>query len=73
VLRLLKSRHPDGAASASLYDAAREQAYLERVVAPPLGPHYLDLRWTVALTRAFLEGVARRSVLCACLWRFLLP
>ena len=65
VLRLLKERHPDaagaGAAAAlSLYDAARERTYLERVVGPLLGSHYLDLGWTVPVTRAFLEGVATR-------------
>lgn len=62
-LRLLKERHPDAARAASaLYDAAREQAYLERVVGPALGVQYVDLGWTVPVTRAFLEGVAARCV-----------
>lgn len=65
VLRLLKERHPDavgaGAASA-LYDAAREREYLERVAGPALGFQYVDLGWTVPVTREFLEGVAARCV-----------
>lgn len=64
VLRLLKERHVEAAPPppASLYDAARERAYLKRVVAPALGAHYIDLGWTVAVTRRFLEGVASRCV-----------
>lgn len=64
VLRLLKERHPDAAPASSppalYYDTARDRAFLERVVGPLLGTHYIDLSWTVPLTRGFLEGVATR-------------
>lgn len=62
VLRLLKERHPDAASGpSSLYDAARERAYLERVLEPLLAP-YLELGSEVLVTRAFLQGVASRWV-----------
>lgn len=65
VLRLLKQRHPDADAAAAsspaaLYDTVHDRAYLDRVAVPLLGTQYVDVGWTVPLTRDFLQGVVTR-------------